>query len=203
MFNRLTFCSFIISIVCFHFSCSPAKEKQKQKISSNPFIADSITYEFLNAVLNEEFENYNFSCKNVLENGLSGTKLLQSDSVKLVAMDSVFTPKDVAFIYKQVAVSDSFKLKPDFIRGRNFIPWDSIASIRRKNQDLITGFKLKYGNDGFCFIGMPLFSFDKSVAILMKGMVCGRHCGEEEVLIYQKKNNKWVEIFTLQESPEI
>jgi hypothetical protein len=42
-----------------------------------------------------------------------------------------------------------------------------------------------------------------STAIVEKGMICGRICGEIETLIYRRTKGEWELVYTLVDSPEI
>lgn len=111
-------------------------------------------------------------------------------------------PADIQFIYQQAAQSDNFRVNPELLVNYNYIPWDSIRAIKKREGSFFSNFKKKYGANGFCFVGMPLFTQNKQIAIVRKGMFICNFCGEDEILIYQNLNQKWVKIFTLQPSPE-
>lgn len=173
--------------------CAQMERREDNEIQySNPFVADSVTYEFVNAALSQEFKEFDFQCEKVTDRGLFPFSFTTEDSLKILSMDSLFTKSDVEFIYKQLGWSNSFKLNPNLVEGRHVILFDSVLANKEK-----------YSVEGFCHMSMPLFTQDMSTAIVRKGMICGRICGEVETLIYSRKKDKWELIYTLLYSPEI
>ncbi|WP_162056339.1 hypothetical protein [Pontibacter pamirensis] len=181
------------ALACLTVRCAQRERKANNEILfSNPFVADSVTYEFVNAALSQEFTEFDFQCEKVTDRDLFPFSLTSDDSLEILSMDSLFTKSDVEFIYKQLGWSNSFKLNHNLVEGRHVIQYDSVLANKEK-----------YSVGGFCHISMPLFTQDMSTAIVRKGMICGRICGEVETLIYSRKKDKWELIYTLVDSPEI
>lgn len=200
--NRIRLFFLILFILVLTISCGQEKKVvQNQNYYSNPLVADSITYGFVNAILSQNFKYHSYTCNIVLDKVLDPTFLTAGDSITLLSMDSLFSHSDVAYVYEQFAWSDSFKLNPALVRGRNVIQLDSLLH-NKSGKSFYKAFVEKYGDSGFCNVSMPLFSEDKSIAIVKKGMLCGRFCGEEETLVYRKINGEWMLIYTLAPTPE-
>ena len=60
-----------------------------------------------------------------------------------------------------------------------------------KKIDFWEGYREKFGNDGVFTISNPLFSKDKSKAIIAVGYHCGGLCGSGGTYSYVKEKGKW------------
>lgn len=186
------------------FCSRKAPEVQQGSNFSNPLVADSITYSFINDALSQEFKDYNFSCNKVLNKNLWPEYLSTDDSLKMVSLDSLFNKEDIAIIYEQQVRSGTFKLNPKMVRGRKVIPTDSILNFKNKRTiSFVQIYMERYGKVDFCYISMPLFNKNKSIAIIEKGMSCGLTCGELENLIFKRINKKWILVTNLRHRNEI
>lgn len=180
-------------------SCSQEKRDiSKVNNYSNPFLSDSITYNFINEVLSQEFERYEFSCDIVLNKAQIPLFFRPEDSLQIIRMNSLFNKEDISFIFQQKAWSQNFELNPKLIKGKKVIPLDSIqAGAKKLGLLYLKEFREKYAKGGYCFITMPLFNKDKSIAIVKKEMICGNFCGERHLSVYKRINKRWVKIYEL------
>jgi hypothetical protein len=101
----------------------------------------------------------------------------------------------VKFIYEQTESQKIIKLSPRKI-NRKKIERKILDEINRKYyNDLETYWKkiYKYG-DGYYGLELPLFSIDRTIAILRYSYSCGSLCANTGTYIFKLTDGKWERI---------
>lgn len=80
-----------ILLASLTISCSQNERNvHEDHMHSNPLVADSLTYDFINTALLQGFKEFNFPCETVMDRSLSFS-LAVSDSLHMLSMDSIFS----------------------------------------------------------------------------------------------------------------
>lgn len=180
------------------FSCSEPKETPEKFRPPKQIVGDRTIYDFLNSIIKDGSPHFKY-CDDIMDREFLPYFLTKSGSLEIMKLDSIFTKRDIDFIFKQAGYSSYFKFDQKYI-SKNIIELDTLKSFT-ENLDV----KHEYWNSihdqygTICFVKMPLFSFDKQTAILETGSSCGGLCGEGGMYIYKKVNDKWILIKVLSE----
>lgn len=103
-----------------------------------------------------------------------------------------FNEKDTNHILSQFATSKDFSLSYKYITDLKIIHLDKLLSYKKLKKGFWAVFEEKYGDEGFMFIGKPLFSLDKKRVIINYGYYCGGLCGKGSRILLKKNNDNWV-----------
>ncbi len=94
-------------------------------------------------------------------------------------LDSIFSRKDIDFFYKQ-------------IKGQTKISTWLQSFVNSTLVDNVELDSNRYAKQVMYSYSLPLFSFDRRRAIIIKGFYCGFLCGGGAYYIYERDNgNKW------------
>lgn len=188
---KLVYSIFTLTFIILS-SCNKKAEKSVQNLEKPKMLVDKKTvYEFLNYNLSSE--NYIFkNCKSVL-NRDPLPYFSESDSIAITKMDSIFSRKDIDFIFKQSKFSKYFSIEKEYLKGIEIVELDTIKAF--SNDKLIrNAYWYETNNKYFnlCTTNIPLFSLDKQIAIIKIG--CDSQWG---TFVYRKENGKWKLIATI------
>jgi len=178
--------SFYIVIVLLHFSC-----KRQQKTVTN-----EMRNEVVNSIVHRTRSNNAEVLKFIADKDTADVKFKSEDSASLIQyitkIDSIFTPEDAAFMWRQALEYHKFSFDQTQFSDRTIIYpnkykdfhgelfWDKIES--------------EYHTDRYISFSMPLFSKDLSTVLIT---ICDYadfrkyHGKAYAVLVYKKKNAKW------------
>ena len=118
-----------------------------------------------------------------------------NDNLLTLTKDKILNLNDIKFISEQAKIQKNIKLSPRKI-NRKKIERKILDEINRKYyNDLETYWKeiYKYG-DGYYNLELPLFSIDKTIAILRYSYSCGSLCANTGTYIFKLTNGKWERI---------
>lgn len=183
------------------FSCEQASiTSHKEKGEGKQLVAENEIYQFVNYLL-KDFSLFGPINNIVVDKDLVLDPLLSvQDSITIVKMDSVFSSSDVIFLFQQSKNLKSFRFKSEKLPSKTVISSDTLLAFRKTHKSLTDywkNFKKEFGSTGYCTISMPLFSVDKSKAIIRTSYHCGGFCGGGGTYIFKKENGKWTLIKTL------
>lgn len=163
-------------------------------------VDDETIYEFLNSCTFSDSSKH--GCKTYVRKVYSLSSFQKRlDSLNIIKADSLFSEKDIEFIFKQDKYTPFFELSKNRIpKNKNLIDHDTTKILSKnwevKNKYLNNLFK---ENGSICFVGLPLFSCDRKIAIVNTSIFCGRLCGAGGTYIYRKTDKGWVLIVSLNE----
>lgn len=163
-------CFLIIFILLTLFSCG----QRTKSISTFAPVNDSAIYEFVGFILSDKDSDYGSFSEPIVEN-LSVLELGEDDSLLFTQLDSLFAKSDFEFIHKQMSETNSFKLNPKFLPGYDIIPLDTIE--KRKA--------------AYFLLSKPVFSIDRTIAIININYYCFGTCGHGGTDIYKKQDGRW------------
>ena len=166
-------------------------EKKATELELKQLVSDSIIHEFINFQIS-------------LKNGYSKPYLIsdgaeyyydRDDSLEILKQDSLFKPEDFKFIFEQIKFSKKYRFKKEFFNNVILVSSDTLKSLRKPTSDNFWSlFHEKFNSNEYFDFSMPIFSQDKQIVIIRRGMHCGALCGFGGTYIYIKKKNKWKEI---------
>lgn len=109
--------------------------------------------------------------------------LASVDSLYLIKQDSLFSPSDIDYIFKQNRTSMDYDLS-NCLQNKELVPFQT----NQVNPPL-----------GIYSISAPLFSVEKDVVIIRFSYFCGGLCGYGGKYVYKKENRTWRLKLTLSE----
>jgi hypothetical protein len=146
-------------------------------------IPDSLTYSVINFLIANKNANPDLHSKYLIDKQMIPFIFyFKDDSIALTKLDTLFTRKDIDFIFSQEKQFSSFKINPTRIRGKIILNADSID---------------RYNHRPLSSISFPLFNLDKSIFIVRTFYSCGMLCGKGGIYMYKKEKSKWVLIETI------
>jgi hypothetical protein len=169
---------FFLFSVCI-YSCNTKKNQIKNIANSEPQIADSIIYGFINFFIDHPEINPNTKCNEFIndkELGLPFPFFFKKDSMALTKMVTFLSKKDIEFIFSQRKKFEKFVLNPKLINHAKIINSESLSSR----------------NQRFCTISYPLFNIDKTKVIIRTSYSDCSLCSVGGVFMYEKRNSKWI-----------
>jgi len=184
------------------FSCGlePHKTLNNQtgdKQLADSCVSDSTIYSFLNFILQIDSGKFLYHEK-IADRDLENFILTKEDSLTISKMKDVFVKGDMAFIYSQLKHGIGFRLNAKFLPDKPIISTDTLMNLQKNDvQSFWDGYRKKFGNGGFHTFSLPLFSKDKSIAIIKTGYHCGSLCGSGGIHIYKKVTGKWICVSSL------
>jgi hypothetical protein len=107
-------------------------------------------------------------------------------------IDTIFTRQDIDYFLLQInGLKEKKFWKSNFINSRLFddVKFDSNSRGELKHLDRFKRGFNNYPESVIYTYSLPLFSFDKRKAIIIKGFYCGLVCGGGGYYIYEKTNN--------------
>ena len=110
------------------------------------------------------------------------------DSIAL-STEGEFSGDEITHLIKQLKPSNSVVLDSKMIRSRRIIPIDSVRSMLNK-KTLWNYLRKEYNSDGFSTISYPIFSKDKSKAII-KVESYSESGSAGALYLMEKKTGKW------------
>lgn len=156
--------------------------------AQNNNISDQEIYNVINFVLNNGTVKYHKKLNIVTENpNLKPDEYFDNKRLK-----SFFSEKDSDYILEQWSSSKKFLLSSKYITNMRIIHIDEMLSFKKKDKGIWNFLSEKYGEEGFVFIGKPLFTLDKKQAVIIYGFYCGGLCGRGSRIILKKVNNNWI-----------
>jgi len=154
----------------------------------NKNISDEEIYDVINFIIKNGTVKYHKHLKIITEDpNVNSDRFLNK---KL--LNNFFNEKDSNYILEQFATSKDFLLSYRYISDMQIIHVDKLLSYKKEKKDLWTFLAEKYSEDGFAFVGKPLFSLDKQQVVISYGYYCGGLCGKGTRVILKKKNNSWI-----------
>ncbi len=179
-----------LSLILTLLSCTFSNEKKKNT-SQHLSVTESEIYEVVNTVLADEDKNFKTSpFKYLLDKDYSEEFFSKRDSIIIFESDTIFSKKDKLFLQKQVIDYKDFRFSRDSIKSKIVISSDTIKKMlngRPPGNNFFTAYELRFGEEMFYTIGLPIFSIDKkTVVVKIEGF------GSGKTLIYKKVKNKWV-----------
>ncbi|HLP55070.1 MAG TPA: hypothetical protein VK151_08580 [Fluviicola sp.] len=116
------------------------------------------------------------------------------DSSRLLSKVSALSDKDIIFIKKQLSVDQSFRLsKITFCPNAKIVSADSIIALKMKNSGSFWNlFHEKYGDGSLVQISKPVFSIDRSFALVRYSKMRGELSGSGGLAVYERVDDKWV-----------
>lgn len=102
-----------------------------------------------------------------------------------------FNEKDSDYILSQFAASKDFLLNYKYITDLKIIHLDKLLAYKKLEKGFWSVFEEKHGDEGFMFVGKPLFSLDKKRVVINYGYYCGGLCGKGSRVILKKINDNW------------
>lgn len=192
----------ILLILSFIISCSQdVKKESQQKLLpyskiTKPKISKSDCYLFFNDVL----EKNAFIITELLQKtklDKTHIKILNhfTKKSKNKKLSRLINKNDLYFFIEQSKKRKSYSL--------DFSKINRIKSSRKKLNELSTQNlevywrKIYAIGDGYYFLSLPLFSIDKSIAIMEYNYSCGNVCYHLETRIYKRLSGKWTHITSI------
>ncbi|WP_312075846.1 hypothetical protein [Chryseobacterium sp.] len=155
--------------------------------AQNKNISEQEIYDVINFILKNGTVKYHKELKlltedpNITTDQFFDKKLLQT----------YFDEKNADFILEQFFASKDFRLSYKYIIDRQIIHIDKMLSYKTVKGGLWSFLADKYKEEGFMFVGKPLFTLDKKSVIITYGYYCGGLCGKGSRVILKKVNNNW------------
>jgi len=121
-------------------------------------------------------------------------------SVNANKPDTIFTLADKAYIRQQVKQAITTKWDNKNITWAKVIPHSDIHNVFTDSVtkgDKWELFEKKFHESEYYDYSVPVFSVDKNTCAIYVGHHCGWLCGDGDIYIFRKKNNKWVLISTI------
>src|SRR5690606_13345081 len=203
---------YCVIIIFLTNSCiSKSDEKKDTEIETNKKFNDetpNLSYELINQVIEENIKSNKeiyllLSNRDIITFPLSAIDEDEEDYLGLNKYDSIFSKKDIDYIYKKVTdlrLSRDLDLNQDKILKQNIriIPnnqfnkyIEKIMSENKRNS-FWDEFEKQFGIHAYYSVSYPIFSLDKKTAIISFGHHRGSLCGDGFSAIYQKMNGKWI-----------
>ncbi len=189
----------LILIPFLIFSCKKNENTESVRIK-NELVSDKEIYEVIISVIGPPIKDSLMSTNYITEDISMKFIEEEPDFLKDGSLDTLFTPKDIEFIKKQIKTINNFKLKQELLEGKIVIPSDTLAkfhTIKNGERTFWDNYRRKYGYKCFYTIGLPLFSLDRKTVITISGFTCGGLNGGGATEVYRKVNGKWILIATL------
>jgi hypothetical protein len=118
---------------------------------------------------------------NKFYNKASFNILTSIDSLYLIEQNSLLSPKDIDYIFRQNRTSEDYDLS-NCLQNKELVSHQTVMG----NPSL-----------GYYDISAPLFSIDKEIVIIRFSYFCGGLCGHGGTYVYKKENRTWRLILTL------
>ena len=116
---------------------------------------------------------------------------LVSDT-SLIFKDKVFTEEDLKTMRDQIANNSNYEWNSKVIKNIKMIPTDTLNYYFNDNtRDGWKNFHKRYGS-GFISCSFPIFDKERNMCIVQLGLYCGPLCGGGEIVLFQKRNKKWI-----------
>ena len=165
---------------------------------NDSIITRSDYIQFLNEILNpyslifnEEITVYPFDCTPENNRFEYEDLLKYTDSNVDTTKPKILNKKDIAFICEQAKAGQDSSVSAKYINRRK-ITRSEIDSLSADTSKYFWNELYKFGEGYYNKIWLPLFSIDKSVAIVSYSYSCGGLCGHSGTYIYKKENGKWI-----------
>jgi len=152
-------------------------------------IDDDAIYDLINSHIAADTA-YSGNYKTIIGRNLLPAFFGRNDSLKIIKADSIFTKSDVYFIFKQARYSTSFSIDKTKLNKESYVLLpDTCDAFGAGHKEYWENIHNQFTN--FTLISMPLFSIDRSTALLNLSHSCGPICGYGATYIYRKTDNKW------------
>jgi hypothetical protein len=114
-----------------------------------------------------------------------------TEDSSMISESNAFTTIDISFIKKQLEERERFEINSKWINDRIIIPSDSLKIWKKPGNDAFWN-KIKSNySQGFCAIGLPIFSQDGNIALVKITYIGGYKSGSGHTLLLKKVNGKW------------
>ena len=195
---------YIILVSSFLYSCKKHEKPELNTYNKNntpeQLVDDETIYEFLNSCTFSDSSKH--GCKTYARKAnyfvSSETNL---DSLSIIKMDSIFSKKDIEFIFKQEKYTYYFELNENRIpENKNLVSLDT-NKVFNNDWEIRNKYlhELLDENGAICFVSLPLFSCNRKIAIVNTSIYCGILCGAGGTYIYRKTDEGWILIISLNE----
>jgi len=175
--------------LCLTISCNTNTQERESSAIKEPkqiTIDDSTVYSVLSYLLENKSSNPFLKYDKVVETAqMPFFFLFKNDSLKIVALDSIFNSRDIEYMLAQKEQFNKFKIEQSKLKNKIIISKDSDELPKNRR---------------FCYISFPVFNANKDKFIIWAGYVCGGLCGEGATFIYQKKGKDWIKIYVLNQT---
>jgi len=176
------FLSWLLCLTLWGCSCSYKSKivnRDNTKVTSSDIIPDSLIYNAINFLIANKDANPDLLSKYLIDKQkMPFIFYFKEDSIELRKLDTLFTSKDIDFIFSQKKLFNDFKIDSSKIVGKIILLDDSIES---KNSPIVS----------YSSISFPLFNLNKTIFIVRTYYQCSVLCGTGGTYIYKKINSKW------------
>lgn len=156
--------------------------------AQNKNISDEEIYDVINFILKKGTVKYHKELKILTED--PNIKTDEFFDKKL--LKNYFDEKNADYILEQFFAAKDFRLSYKYIIDRQIIHIDKMLSYKSLKGGIWSFLAEQYKEEGFMFVGKPLFTLDKKSVIITYGYYCGGLCGRGSRVILKKRNNNWI-----------
>lgn len=162
-------------------------------------ISDSITYELINTILDNDLSNGILKCNSVLDTDTQIPVYSSTDSLMIAQLDSSFSKIDKRFIFSQLKQANQFILNPKYIINKKVISTDSVRALKDNKAKWAYwhSFRNRNGHQEFCCISKPLFSVNKHLAVV-RTTFYDKVGSSGAIFIYKKQRSRWIKYKALE-----
>lgn len=185
---------FILLVALVAFGCKPHKKQSQAKgKASSIFHTENPTYTQNVKDLLNDFQFYKEETRSPII--LVNRPVKFKDVGNFLKDSTSFTPFEIKYIKEETDYLSNIDFQNNLGKNVNIIPLDTINSIFKNQRMAWAYFHKNYGN-AFMSIAHPVFLKNNTECILYLNYSCGGLCGEEQIRLYKKLNNKWICIKT-------
>jgi hypothetical protein len=165
-------------------ACNSSGPSKNFETKAKEINSDTLAYDVIKSVLIDEEKTKNIKTEFVLSKENMGFPFsFKEDSISLVRLDSLFSAKDIEYIFSQKKAFEAFALRAHSLQGKTLISADSIEKYKT-----------------YISIGLPLFNQAQNLAIVRVSYYCGMLCGYSNIYIYKNLEGRWMRIKVIQEA---
>ena len=165
--------------------------------AAKQLIDDVTIYEFINSFIAAD-TMYLKRCNTIVGRHHLPMFMDKSDSLQISNTDTLFTKRDVDFIFKQARYSQLFKVDQRKLTQKKHVILPEICEVfGDDHSEYWDNVHKQYG--ALCFVSMPLFSLDRKTALIGISYSNSIFNGFGGRYIYRKVKGKWVLIASLSE----
>ncbi len=174
----------------FIISCSQNKSNTTSLNRQDSIVFVQKCISFIKQIKNQELSDTNFI---LLDKPFNLTKFdLFNCTEQLLSDTSFFTKSELSLIKeKQFPTISKWTVK--MFSNIRIISNDTINNIFKDRSKWWTYFYKNYGRS-FKTFSVPFFFRNDTYCLFYSDNSCGGLCGEGRLILYQKVNNKWIEI---------
>lgn len=154
----------------------------------NKNILDEEVYDVINFILKNGTVKYHKNLRIVTEDPNIRTDRFFNKEL----LNNFFDNENSNYILEQFSSSKDFLLNYRYISNMQIIHLDKMLSYKKLKKGLWSFLAERYKEEGFVFVGKPLFTIDKKRAVISYGYYCGGLCGSGYRVILKKINKTWM-----------